>query len=83
MPTPRQITEVSKQVRVQASGEGAGAWIPATITDAGSEVGNTYTVALNGGASAPARSIIDAALFVGDFVWVVNTGTEIIIVGVQ
>jgi len=85
MPTPRNITQVSQQVRVEVSGSGAGAWIPATVTAAGSEIDPTYGVSLGGvvSNSVVARSIIDDPIQLGDLVWVVNTGTEHIIVGRQ
>jgi hypothetical protein len=85
MPTPRQIIEVARQLRVSAASAPATAdWLAGVVVTADGNTAEGYTVQLSGtGGVVDATSSIDAPLAVGSSVWVTVVGGKHVVVGVQ
>jgi hypothetical protein len=92
MPTPRNITQVAAQGGASAPQTTAqqkprpGAWVEATIASTTSDLSDQYEVDIAGDGSVsigrkPATLAVDAALRIGDRVWVVDTGSGWVIAG--
>jgi hypothetical protein len=86
MPTPRLSIQIALQGgRTRPSGATSstrGTWLKASVTNLGGNLSGRCSVVVNG-AEVDARQVIDESLQVGQSVWVVFTGDEYVVAGVQ
>jgi hypothetical protein len=83
MPTPRLGVQLSRQGSKSAGASNPSNWIPGIVLDAPTGVGGSYQVSVQGGTLAQASSSIDSPIVVGDLVWVVKSGSQYVITGMQ
>jgi len=81
MPTPRLVSEVSKQIRVRTDASTQGAWIGGLVVAVTGSIDAQYQVYLDSNDYVFASSVIDSPIVEGDRVFVVKHGTDALIVG--
>jgi hypothetical protein len=60
-----------------------GSWVSGLVTASVGDLSSSYTVSLDAGPTVAASSVINAPVTVGTRVWVVRTGGNYLVVGLQ
>lgn len=87
MPTPRFLGAAIHASR--KSGPGAqnpnaeGAWVPGTVVGSSGSINAVFRVALDGGETVGATSVLDFTITPGAAVYVVKSGGDHVIVGMR
>lgn len=84
MPMPRNFSQVSKQAGASPAaarqGPNPGAWVSGTVNSVGENLDGKIQVSLDNGRTVYAQVVIDEPFGYGARVWVVDAGSDSLVV---